>query len=193
MLNYIESEVIQRLRDGDEGAFNEVYAQFSSKIYKVAYRILQDSTQSEEILQETFISLWVNKEKLDISGDLWVYLFVIAKRKSFDILRDVKKSQVLQDWLVNTFDELKNSTEEKIIVDELQRITDSILDSLPGQQQKIYRLCRLENLSHSEIASKLNISTNTVKNHMVQANRTLKLKLQYYLLISLICMLAFSF
>jgi len=182
MPKQLHISILERLRDGDESAFNEVYTQFSPDIYNVAFHYLQDAAQSEEILQETFISLWLNKERIDVSGDLWVYLFVIAKRKSLDILRNIKKSKVLLERLSDAADVLRNSTEEKVLAKEFQRLVDIVVNSLPEQQQKIFRLSRQEGLSHNEIANILNISSNTVKNHMVQANKTLKLRLQHAML-----------
>jgi len=184
MAKHLHISILERLRDGDEAAFNEVYNQFSPGIYNLAFRYLQDAAQSEEILQETFISLWLNKEKIDVSGDLWVYLFVIAKRKSLDILRNIKKSKVLLERLSDAADVLSNCTEEKVLAKEFQRLVDVVVNSLPEQQQKIFRLSRQEGLSHNEIAGILNISANTVKNHMVQANKTLKFRLQHTLLLT---------
>lgn len=183
MHKYVDNRVILRLAEGDEKAFNEVYALFCHDIYGLAYRYLQNSDQSEEVLQETFISLWLSREKLLASGDIWNYLYVIAKRKSLDILRDIKKSRVLSEKLIFAFPESKNYVEEKILADELGRFTDAIIDKLPEQQKKVYHLSRSEGLSHAEIADRLKISPNTVKNHMICANKTLRLKLQYLVLI----------
>ena len=183
MSKHLHASILERLRSGDETAFNEVYVQFSAGIYKLAFHYLQNAEHSEEILQETFISLWLNKHRIDVSGDLWLYLYVIAKRKSLDILRNIKKSKVLLENLSEAANALSNSTEETLLASELQRLVDVVVQSLPPQQQKIFRLSREEGLSHTEIASILNISANTVKNHMVQANKSLKLRLQHTLLV----------
>ena len=180
MQKRVDSQLIKRLKNGDESAFNEVYYLFSEKIYQTAYRFLGDEDRCEDVVQETFISLWTSKEKLDVSGDLWLYVYVIAKRKSLDILRDVKKSFILSEKLMISMEELRNHTEDRILGDELQRITNEILDQLPRQQQTVFQLSRVGGLSHQEIAQKLSISKNTVKNHTAQALKTLRLKIQDY-------------
>ena len=170
---------IQLLREGNQLAFKVIYKQFSNRIYKLAFRFLKDREQSEEIVQEVFIKLWLNREKLDPTGDLWLYLYVIGKRLCLNELRVIHKSQSLFERLLVNIEEENNSMEEQIMASDTERLVNIFIDKLPKQQQTIFRLSRNESLSHNEIALKLNISQNTVKNHMVKALKTLKKSLQF--------------
>jgi RNA polymerase sigma-70 factor (family 1) len=165
---------IQLLREGDELAFKTVFEQFSGRIYKLAFRFLKDKVQSEEIVQEVFIKLWLNREKLDPTGDLWLYLYVIGKRLCLNALKEIIKSESLVKNLLENIEEEYNLLEEQITANDTERFIDDKVEKLPKQQQTIFKLSRKESLSHSEIALKLNISQNTVKNHMVKALKTLK-------------------
>jgi RNA polymerase sigma factor (sigma-70 family) len=71
-----------------------------------------------------------------------------------------------------------NETEEGILLEDLERFTEQVLGSLPKQQQLVYRMSRQQELSYDEIAEELNISRNTVKNHLVSALKTLRTQLQ---------------
>lgn len=175
----IYSHDIQRLIAGDESAFSKVYGFYSGKVYRLAFRFLKDKEQSEEIVQEAFINLWLNREKLDPEGNPWLYLYVIAKRLSLNALREVSKSATLTEKLLSRIKEAQNTTEEGIIANELENSIDKIIDKLPKQQQLIFKLSRIEGLSHKEIADQLQISPNTVKNHMVEALKTLRTHLKY--------------
>jgi RNA polymerase sigma-70 factor (ECF subfamily) len=186
----INSNHIQQLTAGDEAAFDLIYEAYSSKVYRLAFRFLKDAQQSEEIVQECFINLWTSREKLNALGDIWLYLYVIAKRLSLNSLRQMCQSRELSDQLVNRIATVHNDTEEDMLVSDLEQFTERIINKLPRQQQLIFRLSRVEHLTHKEIADQLQISPNTVKNHMVEALKTLKSQLQYS---DLIFMLALFF
>jgi RNA polymerase sigma-70 factor (family 1) len=186
----INSNHIQQLIAGDEAAFDLIYEAYSSMVYRLAFRFLKDAQQSEEIVQECFINLWTSREKLNVAGDIWLYLYVIAKRLSLNSLRQMCQSREFSDKLVNHIATVHNDTEEDLLVSDLEQFTERIINKLPRQQQLIFRLSRVEHLTHKEIADHLQISPNTVKNHMVEALKTLKSQLQYS---DLIFMLALFF
>ncbi|HVW97216.1 MAG TPA: RNA polymerase sigma-70 factor [Mucilaginibacter sp.] len=175
----IDSSAIQQLMAGDESVFVTVYELYSEKIYRLAFRFLKDKEQSEEIVQEAFINLWLSRDKLDPEGDLWLYLYVIAKRLSLNALRQIGKSSNLIEKLLHRISELQNTTEEVVLAHDLEHYAETIIEKLPRQQKLVFKLSRIEGLSHKEIAEQLHISPNTVKNHMVEALKTLKSHLKY--------------
>ena len=164
---------------GNESAFDIIYETYCDKVYRLAFRFLKDREQSEEIVQECFINLWMSRQKLNPEGNIWLYLYVIAKRLSLNTLRQICQSRELTGKLINYIATVHNNTEEDVLVHDLEQFTEKIINQLPKQQQLIFRLSRIEHLSHKEIADQLQISPNTVKNHMVEALKTLKSHLQY--------------
>lgn len=175
----ISSSYIQQLIAGDEAAFDMIYETYCGKVYRVAFRFLKDAAQSQEIVQECFINLWINRQKLNPEGNIWLYLYVIAKRLSLNALRQICQSRELSEKLIDHITTVHNGTEEDVLVHDLEHFTEQIINKLPKQQQLIFRLSRVEHLTHKEIAEQLQISPNTVKNHMVEALKTLKSHLQY--------------
>lgn len=180
---------IQQLILGDESTFHMIYDQYSEKVYRLAFRFLKDREQSEEIVQETFINLWLSKGKLDPNGNIWLYLYVIAKRLSLNALREICKSADLTKNLLFNIAEVQNNCEEDILVQDLEQFIEKAVNQLPKQQQLIFKLSRIEGFSHKQIADQLGISTNTVKNHMVEALKTLKSNLRYADLVSFIILM----
>lgn len=176
---FIYTDLIYQVKAGDEAAFAGVYDLYSEKVYRLAFRFLKDREQSEEIVQETFINLWLSRDKLDATGNLWLYLYVISKRLSLNALRQVYKSADLTARLLNHLQEATNNTEEEVLARDLENYTEKIIEKLPRQQQLIFKLSRIDGLSHKEIAEQLHISPNTVKNHMVEALKTLRTQLSY--------------
>jgi RNA polymerase sigma-70 factor (ECF subfamily) len=175
----IDRSAIQQLIAGDESIFTLVYDLYSEKVYRLAFRFLKDNKHCEEIVQETFINLWLSREKLNADGNMWLYLYVISKRLSLNALRQIGKSSILVEKLLHEISELQNTTEEEVLAHDLEHYAEKIIDKLPRQQQLVYKLSRVEGLSHKEIAEQLQISPNTVKNHMVEALKTLKTHLKY--------------
>jgi len=175
----VDRNAIQQLIAGDESVFTIVYELYSEKVYRLAFRFLKDEKHAEEIVQETFINLWLSREKLNADGNMWLYLYVISKRLSLNALRQIGKSSILVEKLLHEISELQNTTEEEVIAHDLEHYAEKIVDKLPRQQQLVYKLSRVEGLSHKEIAEQLQISPNPVKNHMVEALKTLKTHLKY--------------
>lgn len=181
---------IQRLIDGRNSVVELIYSKYHIKVYNLAMRFLKDKDLASEIVQETFIKLWVNRGKLDPSGNLWLYIFVIAKRLSLNKLREINRSQNLFEKLVSRIERIHNPTEDTILEKDLLSFTEKIITTLPSQQQKVYRLSREEGLTHKEIATKLHISSSTVNNQLTDALKKLRTELKYcdilYLLVLLL-------
>jgi RNA polymerase sigma-70 factor (family 1) len=182
----ISADDLASLKSGNLSVFNSVYMCYGRKIYALSFRFLKNQQQSEEIVQETFINLWVNREKIDLQGNIYLYLYVIAKRLCLNELRKINQSAELFSGLIGRISELHNATEEEIMANDMEQFVAKLLQKLPSQQQLIFKMSRDEGLSHREIAEKLQISPNTVKNHMVEALRTLKSKLNYSHLVFLL-------
>jgi len=165
---------IELLIKGDELAFRKVYDSHNEQVYRLAIRFLKDESWSEEIVQETFLKLWVNRQTLDTAGNIWLYLYVIAKRLCLNRLREIKKSTEHFELLITRMEYETSLSEVGLEVKEIERLLQDAIMKLPRQQQEVFQLSRNEGLSHKEIAERLKISPNTVKNHMVQALKNLK-------------------
>lgn len=189
----LSTEKIKGFREGNETAFREIYVHFGPKIYGFAFSFLKERLQSEEIVQETFLSLWENRQKFDESRALEPYLFTIAKRLVLDQLRKTVHTKALREKLLAAISEQHNETEEQIIFSDLLVFAERAIDELPLQQQTVFRLSRVEGLSYDEIAERLNLSRNTVKNHLIVAVKKLKKHFNNQEMIYLIFLVSISF
>lgn len=170
----LSAEQINDFREGDEIAFREIYTYFSPKVYRFAYSFLKEKQHSEEIVQETFLSLWENHHKFEENKPLEPYLFTIAKRLVLDQLRKKISTDTLRSKLLVAISVQHNETEEQIIFSDMLVFAEKAIKELPQQQQMVFRLSRLEGLSYDEIAQRLNLSRNTVKNHLGVAAKKLR-------------------
>jgi len=189
----LSTEQIKGFREGNETAFRKIYLHFSPKIYGFAFRFLKEKQQSEEIVQETFLALWENRLKFDESRALEPYLFTIAKRLVLDQLRKVVNAKVLREKLLVAIAKQHNETEEQIIFSDMLVFAERAIDELPKQQQIVFRLSRMEGLSYEEIAERLSLSKNTVKNHLIVAVKKLKTHFDNQEMIYLLCVFSIFF
>lgn len=176
-LQNISADLVKEFREGSQLAFKQIYDVFKSKIYAFAYSFLEDKTMSEEVVQETFISLWINRARFDENKALDPYLFTISKRLILDNFRKETSAVTLRKKLLLTISEIDNDTENSIILADLMSFAERVISKLPSQQQAVFRLSRFDGLSYDEIAAHLSLSRNTVKNHLTVALRTLKSQL----------------
>ncbi|WP_442588806.1 RNA polymerase sigma factor [Pedobacter sp. AW31-3R] len=169
-----EKDTLIALKAGDESAFREIFDQNFRKLYTFSFRLLKNKEQAEEVVNDTLMNLWTNRERLNPEYPVAPYLYTITRRLSLNALRQIATSQKAIDQLWYNMENVSNDTEESVLLSDLQRFTEAALVNLPPQQQLIFRMSRFEGLNYDEIAERLNLSRNTVKNHLVAALKTLK-------------------
>lgn len=177
--------LIDRLKKDDKKALAELYNAYWQPLFISSYNLLKDKELCEEIVQNVFIDLWNNREKIQIKISINSYLYACIRYKVFGQFRKKKMIKV------ELFDDLKKrfqyaTPETKIIHKELVEQIDAIVETLPKKCRKVYRLSRNEQLSHKEIANQLNISTKTVENHITIALKAIREALGYMLSIELL-------
>lgn len=170
-------ELISRIRNGDESAFRIIFDLYSGKLYNFSFRFLKNKEQCQEVVQEVFLNVWVSRAKLDDQYPIAPYLYTITRRLTLNVLRDIANSQSAMSKLWLNVQKVSNETEEDVLLDDLERFTEQVLLKLPKQQQLVFRMSRQQDLTYDEIAEELNISRNTVKNHLVAALKTLRTQL----------------
>lgn len=159
-------------------AFELLYHRYKEKIYFFSLRYLADKSDSEEIVQMVFISLWEHRKTLDVSKSIKSYLYKITVNHIYNYL----KKKAIQRRYIETellkSEGYSNSTLDNIFYIELEKKIKLIISSLSPQQQLIFRLSRFEGLSHEEIAKKLELSIRTVENQIYRVLKVIKMHLK---------------
>lgn len=182
----INIDLVQKIKEGDQKSFDEVFYKYSERLYWFAFRYLKNKEDAEEVVQDVFVSLWNNRhninEQLSFSG----YLYTIAKNTIFKQNRRNTYDQTFKQYLLNTVDLHQNKTENDLIFEDLRKLADQTIDTFPKQRKLIYKLSRDKGLSYKEIAQTLDISERTVESHIRLALKTLKSTLDQHLIIPLL-------
>lgn len=167
-------EVIEGIRNGKLGAFRELYVRYADLIYRNILVRVNSSFDADDIFQDYFIKLWEKREKLNIETNVRAYLLVILKHH---ILNTIKEQQIRQKYHDASFAETEEAddyTWVKITSEDLKKQLREVVDKFPPRLKTIFILSREENLSVKEIAEKLSVSEQTVKNQLTDILKRLK-------------------
>jgi RNA polymerase sigma-70 factor (family 1) len=177
-----ENELLARLTKGDEKAFGTIFHHYRQKIYSYAFHLCRDRHQADELVQETFLKVWLHRDKLSqvIRFDNW--LFTIARNQVFDMLKDMAREEAFRRQAAGNLQPTANVVEEQLLSRENEVRLREAVDQLPPRQKLIFTLSRHKGLKHEEIADELQISRHTVKTHLVQALKALRDTLKFFFL-----------
>jgi len=170
-----EKELLQEIASGDQRAFKIIYNLYYKKIYAFCLRQVKSVELAEEILQETFLKIWLMEHELLKVNNIEAYLRTIARNRCLDSIRKMEReSLAFADPSGGKLLDAHNDTEEAIMLADTRQLLQKGIDQLPPQQKLVYELCHQQGLKYEEAAQQLNISPLTVKNHMQAALRTLR-------------------
>lgn len=164
-----EPELLQRLAKGDVSAYRELYEFYWDQVYSTALQLTKSPEQSKDLAQDIFFKLWLNRERLAGVQELRNYLFVISRNTVWDYLR----SKVFRDsnrvFLEQYFAYSQQSPQDIVEQKELDGVALAAVDKLPPKLKEVFRLSRVEGLSHEEIGRRMNITPLSSKTYIVRA------------------------
>ena len=167
-------ELLNLLKKGDMTAFDIIYKKYCKRLYGFVIRYVKYEIDAEEIVQEVFIKIWENREKINLYSSFESYLFTISYNSTISLLRKRIHEKKYLEYIKSCQDEDFSELTDELYFNELNSKIESLLDELTPRQKEIFLLSREEGLTHNEIAKKLGISSNTVKNHIVSVLSFLK-------------------
>jgi RNA polymerase sigma-70 factor (ECF subfamily) len=167
-VNQQEKEWLAALKAGDKSAFKAIYNQYYKYLVVTAFNVLGDSDAARDLAQDVFVEIWKKRETLLISSSLKPYLRRAVVNKT---LNYIKASRIDFNDPANLPENVTDSPshDEQLHADNLEKIIHDAIANLPERCRVVFTLCRLEKLSHKEIAAQLDISTKTVENQMTRA------------------------
>ena len=168
--------LIDKFKDGNREAFEEIFNSFFSALCNFANTFVHDVHQSEDFVQEIFISLWDHRKNFDDLLSLKSFLYKSVRNKCLNFIKHqniVNKHQEVQ------LKDLENDAVffDHMIEEETHRLLYDAINELPPSCKKIL-LLSISGLTNPEIAEDLNISINTVKTQKAIAYKQLRLKLK---------------
>lgn len=173
----------------DLQSFNKLFRDYRPRFIRFANTYVKDLAIAEDITDESFMVYWSNKHNIAPDSNIPAYILTIIKNKSINHLREQQLHNKLLGklsehyiWKLNTqIATLEAFDPNEIFSEEIKRIVDEALASLPAKTLEVFILSRYKNKSHKEIADMLGITTKGVEFHISKALSVLRVRLKDYL------------
>ncbi|MEO6681748.1 MAG: RNA polymerase sigma-70 factor [Ginsengibacter sp.] len=175
-----EKKLLDLFSKGDQFAFEKIYNQYSSRLFGYLRKLVKSEEHASELLQEVFIKIWNNRKTIDPDLSFRSYLFRIAENTVYDFFRKVSRERKLQEELIKINEEMYSHVEEAFFTKESQQFLQNVIDTLPPKRRQVFRLIKMEEYSYEEVSELLNISTSTISDHIVKANKFVEEKFKGY-------------
>ncbi|MFH1998145.1 MAG: sigma-70 family RNA polymerase sigma factor [Planctomycetota bacterium] len=179
-----DSRLVEMLIKGSDEAFAALYDTYGSRIFSVVYRIVGDSTESEDVVQEVFLKVLRNIASFNQQSSLYTWLYRIAANAAVDAKKRFGPQHMMSIYKKDgqAFD-LESDAENPESVpqrEEMAGILREAMDQLSDDHRTILVLREFENMSYSDIAKVLNCSKGTVESRLFRARNRLREKLEKY-------------
>ena len=184
MTELSEKEQWSEIQRGNKILFEVNFRKHYSPLCGFAYTKLQSSALAEEIVQEVFVKLWDKRKSLDITY-FKSYLYTSVNNA---VMNHFKHEKVKQEYQTEMKVVADDSTDDDTVeFDELQSKLAALIEAMPEQRQKVFKLAKIDGLKYMEVAEKLGVSIKTVENHMGKALSYLREHLaDFYVLLPLL-------
>lgn len=178
-----EDILVKQLKKGSHKAFSALYDQYFDLLYGFIFSLIRSHEQTKEIVQETFIKVWVNHPKIDTNLSFKAWLYKIAKNHLLDQLKKQWNNVLFEDYLNYCEDEFLtvDSSNENFDYELFRLLYNKAKQKLSPRQAEVVELCKGQDLPAPLVAEKLNISEQAVYNYLSQAKIILKKEMKPFL------------
>lgn len=162
-----ERHLIERLRGDSREAFDEIYRMYANRLLAYCRAITKDKESAKEITQIAFIKLWDARRSIRTDEQIGSLIFRMARNEVIDAFRLQLRRGAYEDYLCY-IDQLpsNDSSTSRIEYNEFVEKLMRALDCLPPTQRQAIKLCRLQGLDNQEVARRLNLSEQTIRNQL---------------------------
>ncbi|MEO5976910.1 MAG: RNA polymerase sigma-70 factor [Chryseolinea sp.] len=177
-------DLVVAIKEGDPQSLELLFRRMYPRLSAYARKFLNDTYESEEIVQELFYKIWVERDRLDENQSLSAYLFTSVKNRCLNALTTrksrTKHAELMRYLYLNESSDF-TSSHNLLVAKELERDFEEALKDLPPECKRIFELSRFDGLRYKEIALQLNISIKTVETQISRALAKLRLQLREHM------------
>lgn len=161
MSNTTDEKLIEAISKDDYISYNKLFERYYGRLCQYVYSLLMDKSDTEDVVQELFLNIWKNRERIEIKENVGGYLYGMAKHLALNHLR----SKVYFNNLSETQDQLSYE-DNRVESEEFRIVLYGCIDHLPDRCKEVLLLHRIKGLKQKEISEKLDISVKTIKNQI---------------------------
>lgn len=172
---YDDPLLLQQIAQGDQAAFTQLFERHRAKLYDYLFDITKSREIAEELLMDVFLKIWYGRELAPQIQNVDAFLGRIAHNKAINFLTTTARRKHLQQLVAyGIATSVENAAEQLLAEKEYQQFLAEALQQLSPQRRLVFTLSRQNGLTHDEIAAELQLSRQTVKNHMTEALKSIR-------------------
>lgn len=178
-MEIISNEILKQCQHGDKTAFRVVVQTYQRMVFALAVRLLCDEEEAKDIVQETFIKVWVNITRYDLSQNFRTWIYTIATRQCLDRLRQKAPIEPMPEDEAYFEDYASDLESDRPLENrELISIIKTLVQQLSPKQRTVFTLIRLENLSTDEVTEITGMDADKIKCNLYVARKTVREQLK---------------
>lgn len=172
----LEIECLKKLAKGDHRSYEILFLYYHPKIHHFLCGFLKNDEEAFDMTQDIFYKVWMNRQSMGEVTSFKAYLFSMARNMIYNYYEHnlVKEKYTIAQLQLQE----EYNLDEEFFAKELSLLIDLVIEQMPEQRRRIFKMSRQEGLSGDEIAIRLNISKRTVENQISNALRDLRKTLQ---------------
>lgn len=171
----LERQLLNKVKSGDQKAFTELFEHYQTMVYDYSIRLTRSKIHAEEIVQNIFLKIWMNRGNLEAIENFGAYLNRATRNECFTALKKIAAAVGRQEELTEQVIAKGVNTDHRLLYNESAKMLRTAVNTLPPQRKLVYELCHEQGLKYDEVAEKLNISSGTVHTHMKLALKTIRM------------------
>jgi len=178
-----DMELVDLLRSGNQHAFAEIYERYFGALYLHAFNRLGDRDEAKDLVQELFSYLWSKRSTLAPKTNFSNYLYTWVRNNVLNAIAHKHVEEKYRTVLAARIDTAESITDYRVRERQLAAIIEREVQALPPKMREVFELSRKYNLSYKEIGEKLNLTEQSVRSHVKNALKILRIKLGIVLFI----------
>lgn len=171
---------VEKIMESDREAFDSLFRFLYPRLVRFAFKFVKNKAVAGDIVQDAFVILWENRRNLDPRKSVKPYLYRIVRNRSLNYIRDHSFETVGLESLNADRLKMRDNPENNQEPEPLMKMLKEWIEDLPKRQREAFELSRFEGLDHDEIAGVMEVSSNTVNNHIVAALNHLRERYDVY-------------
>ena len=169
-----EKLLVKQFMQGNEKAFSTLFNTYRDDVYAYSVSMLKTPILAEGIVQDVFLNIWEQKDRLNPNLSFKSYVFTITRNLTFNLISKVANNRKLKEEVFYTSQKAYSPIEDKIAEAKYEIIKNKAIEQLPPKRRIIFEMSRNKGMSYKEISSELNISVSTVKGQTSKALGTIR-------------------
>ncbi|PYF74178.1 RNA polymerase sigma factor [Pedobacter nutrimenti] len=178
---FSDTELTESLRLGDAMAFTEIYERFFGVLYQHALHRLKDEAAAKDVVQGLFETLWFKRNEILLKTSLTNYLYTAVRNRALKVIAHQNVTAAYAEKQISFVRPDEGLTDHRIRERQLAAIIEKEVQSLPPKMKEVFELSRKNNYTHKEIAAQLGITEQSVRSHVKNALKILRVKLGFVL------------